>query len=195
MLDLKLPDGDGIQLLQDLRVVSGVVTPPVVVVSACAGEMKHKCRGDALVIVDWIPKPVDRDRLNRALQKILSSYKKPRVLHVEDDLDVIQVTRTLLEELGQIDYVTSLKQARQQIEKYDYDLLLLDVSLPDGSGLDLLDELNDYCPVVIFSGMDTDSGESEKVAAALTKSKTDSEKLIRTVRRVLNQSISKHQGC
>lgn len=64
---------------------------------------------------------------------------KGRVLIVDDDQDVIQV---LGEYLAQNDYTviccTSGTQAREEMEKYEFDVLLLDLFLPDVSGLDLL---------------------------------------------------------
>ena len=126
-------------------------------------------------------------RLSNALEQALSHRHRPRVLHVEDDLDVVQITRALLEDVGDIDYVTNLEQARLRIKGEHYDLLILDLNLPDGSGLDLLDELNGYCPVVIFSGLETDRQVSEKVAASLTKSRTDGGQLLATVRAILDQ--------
>lgn len=64
---------------------------------------------------------------------------KGRILIVDDDHEVIQV---LGEYLVRSDYTviccTSGSQAREEIEKYDFDVLLLDLLLPDISGIDLL---------------------------------------------------------
>ena len=188
MLDLMLPDGDGLQLLQDIRDGNGDTQLPVIVVSARATEGRQEFKGDALAIVDWIQKPVDHARLSNALEQVMRINSRPRVLHVEDDLDVVQITHVILEELGDIDYVTSLAEAKQRILLQDYDLVILDISLPDGSGLDLLDDIKDRCPVIIFSGEDTNKDISLKVAASLTKAKTDNAQLIKTVRQVLNHS-------
>ncbi len=188
LLDLTLPDGDGLQLIQDIRSTEGTELLPVIVVSARADDARQELVGDAFTMIDWIQKPIERGRLSMALQQVLANNKQPRVLHVEDDLDVVQITRALLEEVGDIDYVTSLEQARARLKAGAYDLLILDLSLPDGSGLDLLDELKACCPVVIFSGLEPDKKIIEQVEAALTKSRTNGELLLKTVRRVLQQS-------
>ena len=53
--------------------------------------------------------------------------------------------------------VATLAQARHALERFTPDLVLLDLSLPDGSGLDLLRELKDASPstaiVALTSGL------------------------------------------
>ena len=66
-----------------------------------------------------------------------------RVLLVEDDLRVARVNRDLLERDPQVHVVGSaatLAQARALVPALSPDLILLDVHLPDGSGLALLQE-------------------------------------------------------
>lgn len=62
-----------------------------------------------------------------------------RILIVDDDYDVIRV---LEEYLALRDYTvtccTTGMQARGEMEKYDFDVLLLDLLLPDITGVDLL---------------------------------------------------------
>jgi PAS domain S-box-containing protein len=194
MLDLILPDGDGLELLEEIRNDGMSAQLPVIVVSASAVEGRREFRGDAITIVDWIQKPVDRKRFSQALQQALLSHDRPKVLHVEDDLDVVQVAQALLENVADIDHVSSLEQARQRIRNTKYELLILDICLPDGSGLELLDELKDYCPVVIFSGEEPGRGISQKVAASLTKSRTDNAQLLKTVRHVLDHALAEKQA-
>ena len=40
----------------------------------------------------------------------------------------------------------SCEEARERIGRGEFDLILMDVSLPDGSGLDLLEEIRRGCP-------------------------------------------------
>lgn len=66
-----------------------------------------------------------------------------RVLLVEDDLRVARVNRDLLERDPEVHVVGSaatLAQARALVAALAPDLILLDVHLPDGSGLALLQE-------------------------------------------------------
>lgn len=83
-----------------------------------------------------------------------------RVLLVEDDLNVQRFVRMALDPLD-IDFVPcgTLAQARQVLEAAPAPVVLTDLSLPDGSGLDLLawmqarpDVAQGACRTVVFSG-------------------------------------------
>ncbi|MGT2948171.1 response regulator [Streptococcus devriesei] len=66
------------------------------------------------------------------------------VLIIEDDPMVEFIHRNYLEKGGQFDNIysaNSLKDAKELLEKCEVALILLDVQLKDGSGLDLLSEL------------------------------------------------------
>ena len=67
-----------------------------------------------------------------------------RILIIDDDPTICLFFTELMEQLGHTgDAVQSLGQARQIFQGTAYDLVLLDLELPDGNGLDLLPELLD----------------------------------------------------
>lgn len=82
-----------------------------------------------------------------------------KILIVEDDKDLREITTASLEKGRYVvsqapDYRTAL----QKIEDYDYDCILLDIMLPDGNGLDLLEELHALgkrTNVIILSAKDS----------------------------------------
>ncbi len=186
LLDLTLPDADGLKFLQELREDPGTAQLPVIVVSGRAHEGQAAFSGDAVAVIDWIQKPVDKKRLEQALQEALHRVARPCILHVEDDPDIVQVTEVLLEELADVTHVSSLYAARQVMVDESFDLVILDLGLTDGSGLDLLDELKGRCPVVIFSAQIPDRTVTDQVVAALTKSVTSNEQLLATIKHSLN---------
>jgi DNA-binding response OmpR family regulator len=60
-----------------------------------------------------------------------------RILVVEDDRALSRIiTRGLTEDGHAVDAVHTLKAARQQLETSDVALIVLDLGLPDGSGID-----------------------------------------------------------
>ena len=73
-----------------------------------------------------------------------------KILLVEDDANLREVTqRSLEKERYVVEIAADYRTALQKIEDYDYDCILLDIMLPDGSGLDLLEklkEMHDYLP-------------------------------------------------
>ena len=138
--------------------------------------------------MDWLQKPVDRERLRQALAQALRKNKLPRVLHVEDDADVVEVIRSLLEDTVDYAYANSLAQARQRLEQEHFDLVLLDIFLPDGSCAELLNAIGIGTQMVIFSGQAPSNALRLQVNEALTKGTTSNERLLATIKNVLNRN-------
>ena len=185
LLDLILPDADGLEFLQELRNAAATADLPVIVVSGRAEEGRMAFSGDAVAVVDWLQKPLQRDRLERALREALLRKPQPHILHVEDDPDIVQITQSLLEDTAELSYAATLRGARELLATTHFDLVLLDLGLADGSGIDLLDELKGRCPVVIFSAQAPSREITEQVTAALTKSMTSNEQLLETIQDIL----------
>lgn len=57
-----------------------------------------------------------------------------RILLIEDDKDIQLIVQKTVEELGELVIAPTLKQAKQLLQDVRFDLLLLDVVLPDGDG-------------------------------------------------------------
>jgi DNA-binding NtrC family response regulator len=77
-----------------------------------------------------------------------------RILHVEDDPDLQRYVAVLLSDVANVTAVRTLKEARAAIAKTEYDLFVIDFTLPDGSGSELVIELakqHPAIPVVVFS--------------------------------------------
>lgn len=81
-----------------------------------------------------------------------------RLLFVEDDNLLGAGTRVGLQQRAMIvDWVRTRAEAEAALFAEDYDLVLLDIGLPDGSGLDLLGALRDrgqQVPVVLLTALD-----------------------------------------
>lgn len=82
-----------------------------------------------------------------------------KILIVEDDNDLREITtRSLEKERYVVSQAPDYKTAVRKIEDYDYDCILLDIMLPDGNGLDLLEELQALgkrTNVIILSAKDS----------------------------------------
>lgn len=60
------------------------------------------------------------------------------ILVVEDDIDIAQGIGEYVEEFGhKLDFAYTGKQAQKLISEYNYDLILLDINLPQVSGYDI----------------------------------------------------------
>jgi len=182
LLDLSLSDIEGLRLIRDLRARSELVDLPIIVVSGHAQD-HHESN-----VVDWLQKPVMPEQLLHSLKLASHTHKRPRLLHVEDDSDITQVTQALVEDITEYTYAHSVATARSLLAEHTFDMVLLDLNLPDGSGLELIDMMNHpKTQVIIFSGEEPDNLQRHRVSAVLTKSKTTNESLLATIKTIINQ--------
>lgn len=192
-LDLRLPGQDGLSLLRQMRGEARTAHLPVVIVS---GEKTAAAEREiaSLDVEDWLLKPIDGERLVRAVRHVAGRNPagRPRVLHVEDDADIVSVVAGVLEEVAQPVPAFTLAEARAKLAGDGaFDLILLDIALPDGSGLDLLPVAAARgIPVVIFSAHEPDSDTAGSVAAVLVKSRTDNERLAA----IVEKNAKAHHG-
>ena len=85
-----------------------------------------------------------------------------RLLLLEDDLSLIDGLKYSLEKNGfELDVARSVTEARKYLSAGDgYDLLLLDVTLPDGTGFMICEErraLNDMTPIIFLTAADEET--------------------------------------
>jgi PAS domain S-box-containing protein len=196
LLDLALPDGDGIALIRELRAQDATRDLPVIVVSAEAQRGRAEIDAHALNVVDWMDKPIDILRLQQAVRAALRGIgaRRPVILHVEDDHDVLQITASALAACGEIVPAESLAAARAFLATRSPDLVILDIALGDGSGLELLPDLSQcsstLIPVVIFSAQDDKRLLLPQVRAVLTKSRTSLDQLAQTALHLLGEPLA-----
>jgi DNA-binding response OmpR family regulator len=80
-----------------------------------------------------------------------------KILIVEDSASILMVLQTLLTPKYSLTISTSIEEARQKLSTMTFDLLLLDINLPDGDGLKFFAGVkNDYnlsdIPVLFLTG-------------------------------------------
>ncbi len=194
-LDLVLPDKDGISLIRELRDYDKTRDLSIVVVSMSADKGKTELNGDAVQVIDWISKPIDAQRLLHAVKQAVArtGNHSARILHVEDDPDITQIVSVILSHIAQLDRAETLKSARQLLQENKYDLVILDLDMPDGSGVDLiplLGENGQSVPAVIFSVEEVKKETAALVSATLVKSRTSNEKLVRTIQSLIQTPVA-----
>jgi PAS domain S-box-containing protein len=190
VLDLRLPDGDGMDLVREIRQRPDVRGVPVVVVSAEASRGRDPAVRP-LEVVDWMEKPVDPDRLAELVRAAVGPPRREGtiILHLDDDRDIRELVATALSGIGQVISVDGLAQARQVLADRRPDLVILDLELRDGQGMDLLEDLQDEpgnpIPVVVFSAQDASGELAGQVALVLVKSRTSLMGLVSAVRKLV----------
>lgn len=188
-LDLALPDGDGIAMLRRIRADQRHAAMPVIVISAWLDEKVEDpmLTGQVLGVVDWIGKPVEGDRLHLALDLARRRVGKPRVLHVEDDPDIVRLVEYALRDEADVVAAPSLAEARRRLTGGDIDLVILDVGLVDGNGLALLDDVKNVKgmrspPTVLFSAQEIGPDRRDELVAVLVKSQSTIDQLAAVIR-------------
>ena len=79
-----------------------------------------------------------------------------KILVVEDERELRDViVRSLRQSRFVVEEAATLVEARTKVASYEYDCILLDLMLPDGSGLDLLREKQPFGNVIILSAKDS----------------------------------------
>lgn len=124
-----------------------------------------------------------------------------KILAVEDDNLLNKMLVHQLEGMGHsVTGVDSMSKAREYLGKYEPDLIISDMRLPDGDCLTELPALCDSCSVIILTAYGTVKNAVDAIHAGaadyLTKP-VSPEELTLTVRRVLDTAALKadHQFC
>jgi two-component system, OmpR family, phosphate regulon response regulator OmpR len=74
--------------------------------------------------------------------------EKPKVLLIDDDVELGRlVVKLLVAQAIEANAVTSLAEARQTLSAKKFDVLVLDIMLPDGNGLDFCREVRAQLPI------------------------------------------------
>ena len=90
------------------------------------------------------------------------AMKNARILLVDDADEVQFLVRRALDPYYLIETAANLAEARQALGRGIFDLILLDVLLPDGSGFDFFSEVNGQLgstPVMFLTGVDDVQGK------------------------------------
>ncbi|MBA0445922.1 response regulator [Stenotrophomonas maltophilia] len=156
LLDIGLPDVSGLSVLERLKRNPDTRHIPVHVVSA----MDRSQVARELGAIGFAIKPTTRERLVTAIEQLEQTSQRDvrRLLIVEDDNELRHNLELLLgRDQLQIVAVGTLAGALEQLSTVTFDCMVMDLSLPDGSGYDLLEHMagNDdvgFPPVIVYTG-------------------------------------------
>lgn len=176
LMDVHLPDANGLDVVGEIRADESGRTLPVIVMTAGCSDARNSDEVEALQLADWLQKPIGPERLVAAIRAALATQENNRfrVLHVEDDPSLTELVRTVLE--GPVRFVAahSLAAARALLEQEAFDLVILDIALGDGSGLDLLPLLQSSAQppaVLVYTASEPSPEVVASVDAVIVKSR------------------------
>jgi CheY-like chemotaxis protein len=121
---------------------------------------------------------------------------KKRVLCIDDSHDSCELMGFVLSEAGyEIESGHSLMEGLSIAQGGEFSLYLIDLTLPDGSGFDLIEKIREFdaaTPIVVCSGDARDSSRNEaeqaEIQAFLVKP-IDPDLLTKTVTEVLSNEV------
>ena len=114
---------------------------------------------------------------NSTTQQVRGNVRKimghgERILLVDDHLDTNAALKILLERRGyHVTTATSVAQSLDLVRSNEYDLLISDIGLPDGDGLQLLQEIRKERPLkaIAVSGYSTESDRQRSLDAGFLR--------------------------
>ena len=164
-LDIFLPDVLGWTVLSRLKQDSATRHIPVQIVTVEEERQQGLERG----AFSFINKPVTTEGLQQALARIRDfvAPRPRRLLVVEDNAaERMSIVELIRHTDVEIDSVGTGADALAAMQAARYDCVVLDLRLPDISGFDLLDRIDDDdglrdVPVVVFTGKELSEQENE----------------------------------
>ena len=185
LLDLYMPGLTGWQTIEKLKANPATANIPVVVLSVLSPSAQSSDVPQVLSSAQgWVQKPFNESLLLAELGRVLHSGAGPgHILLVEDDADLANVVLSSFEtEQGKgwkenhigIQHVSNATDAKRSCEAEPPDILILDLTLPDGSGFALVDWLRQQpslrtLPLVVYSGRQVTAPELEQLRLGPTQ--------------------------
>jgi CheY-like chemotaxis protein/signal transduction histidine kinase/CHASE3 domain sensor protein len=167
LLDVHLPDHSGLGVLEQLKRNPETRHIPVHIASVA----DHAHGALELGAVGYAQKPVTREQLVEALERLETKLAQSvrRVLIVEDDERQRESIRELLG-VGdlQITAVESAGKALAALRTVTFDCMVMDLSLPDFSGFELLERMQEedgvsVPPVIVYTGRALSPDDEQKL--------------------------------
>ena len=171
LLDLYMPGLTGWETLQRLKHSPATATIPVVILSVLspAGSGNSGIKA-AAAAQGWVQKPFNESLLLTELSRVLHTGEGPaHILLVEDDNDLAAVVIAGFSEANvRIDHAATRKAAIAYCRQNPPDLLILDLTLPDGDGFTLVEWLRAQptlraLPLVVYSGREVSDSEMSQL--------------------------------
>ncbi|HEX8023336.1 response regulator [Mucilaginibacter sp.] len=196
ILDIMLPGKDGWQILKELKNDEDTMHIPVHLMSA-GDAAANRVRKEGAI--NFMKKPINTETLDKLFADIMvqSGTRFKQILLVEDHKAQSQALKDLMQSQGiTVDQAFDGESAFRMLHENEYQCVILDLNLPDISGLDLLDKIKEVdrfasLPVIINTAMELDKTSVNRLMhyanAMVVKTNKSSDRLIDEVNLFLNK--------
>ena len=202
LLDMGLPDIDGLAVIEQLKVQARTTSVPIHVISG------YDRKGEAIAsgVTGYLQKPAAREDIESALSEIsqLSMKNIRHMLVVEDDKGSQQAIASLFRGSNiELTFAGNGKDACRHIRSKQFDCVTLDLNLPDMSGFDILkkvtkNSINTIPPIIIYTGRELTDEENVSLAeftgSIIIKGAESPERLIDEVAMFLHSPVVNGQS-
>jgi len=193
ILDIQLPDGNGLDWAKTVRSLPGAKIIPIIVITGTETEMNTYTLP---LLIAWLHKPFQENELIQALQVAVKSEspRKAKILIVEDDrssrnLIIDSLQHLDIQFLEAADGITAIDMAKREKP----DLIILDIGLPYKDGFTVVEVLREdksqNTPLLVYTSRDINKEDMQKLTLGLTKhltkSRTSEAQFLDTVRELL----------
>ncbi|WP_184548635.1 response regulator [Mucilaginibacter sp. FT3.2] len=202
ILDIMLPGKDGWQILKELKADESIMHIPVHLMSAGEAAANRVRKEGA---ISFLKKPINTETLDKLFADIMlhSGTKFTQILLVEDHKAQSQALKDMMQGQGiTVDQAFDGESAFRMLHENEYQCVILDLNLPDISGLDLLDKIKEVdrflsLPVIVNTAMELDKASVNRLMqyanAMVVKTNKSADRLIDEVNLFLNK-ISESTG-
>jgi CheY-like chemotaxis protein len=155
-LDVMMAEMDGWSVLTALKADPELADIPVIILTM----FDDKEMGFALGASDYMTKPINRDRLVNVLRKHRTDHASCQVLVVEDEPNIREMVRRVLEKEGwTVREAENGRAGLQAVAESKPSVVLLDLMMPVMNGFDFIRELRSNkewqdIPVIILTAKD-----------------------------------------
>lgn len=168
VLDIRLPDHNGLVVLDQLKMDPKTRHIPVHVMSSSDFSRPALEMG----AMGYMMKPVKENELKKAFNH-LSEVMKQKLKHVlvieDNDIQRQHMIELIEDPSIRVDAVPTATEALDRLSSQTYDCMVMDLSLPDMSGHELLAKISSenssysFPPVIVYTARDLTPEEEEKL--------------------------------
>jgi PAS domain S-box-containing protein len=196
LVDISLDGLNGWEILPRLRLEPAAAGVPIVLLSVDHPNPSLPLPTGA---DGWVAQSPDDETLLSELARVLSAPgEDARILIVEDDVDLARVIGAVFAKDGiEVKLVHTRQSALDACFTFRPQLIVLDLSLPDGDGFNVVDWLRQHedlanLPLVVYSAREIDPAERPQLQLGpthfLTKAKVQPQQLESLVLTMLRRS-------
>lgn len=164
LMDIILPDANGLELLQKIREIPNAKSTPVIICSVEAEQQKAFLMG----AVEYFVKPINY----KYLIEVLTNYrlkKDSNILLVDDDVPSLNLLKEAVERTGLKPIAFSdSTQVLDSIQNSQLDLAIIDLDMPEIDGIELIERIKSLeqfknLPIIIYTGKENFAEDIKRI--------------------------------